>query len=97
MRIVVYHPRVPSEVREVIDYYDEISPRLADEFWAELTEAIDYAREFSEHHHFDPSGFRRSNLERFPYHFLFRVFPELIRVAVVRHNRRHPGYGTRRQ
>lgn len=97
MRLVVYHPQVPSEVRKVIEYFDGISPKLADEFWDELTEAIEYAREFPERHHFDPSGFRRSNLKRFPYHFLFRVFPDYIRVTVVRHNRRHPGYGTRRK
>lgn len=66
MKQVVYHPRVPSEVREAIAYYDEISPRLADEFWNELVEAIDYARNFPEHHHFDPTGMRRCNLKRFP-------------------------------
>ena len=32
MKEVVYHPRVRSEVREAIAYYDEISPKLADEF-----------------------------------------------------------------
>lgn len=74
MRFPVYHPCVPSEVRKVVEYYEEISPKLADEFWIELTEAIDYATEHPEHHHFDPTGFRRSNLKRFPYHFLFRVF-----------------------
>ena len=97
MKEVVYHPRVPFEVREAIAYYDEISPKLADEFWDELAEAIDYARRFPEHHHLDPTGMRRSNLKRFPYHFLFRLFPDRIRVTVVRHNRRHPGYGSRRR
>jgi len=97
MKEVVYHPRVPSEVREAIAYYDEISPKLADEFWSELTEAFDYARSFPEQHHFDPTGMRRGNLKRFPYHFLFRLSPDYIRVTVVRHNRRHPGYGSRRR
>ena len=97
MKEVVYHPRVPSEVREAIAYYDEISPKLADEFWEELAEAIEYARNFPAHHHFDPTGMRRSNLKRFPYHFLFRVFPEFIRVTVVRHNRRHPKHGSSRR
>jgi len=28
MSRVVYHPRVPSEVREILAYYEEISPDL---------------------------------------------------------------------
>ncbi len=96
MREVVYHPRVPSEVREAYTYYTDIAHHLGEGFWDELAEAIDYAREFPERHHFDPSGFRRSNLKRFPFHFLFQVYPKHIRIIVVRHNRRHPGFGTRR-
>ena len=44
MREVVYHPRVPAEVRTFLDHYDAISSELGDSFWGELTEAIDYAR-----------------------------------------------------
>ncbi|MCB1105220.1 MAG: hypothetical protein H7A44_02730 [Opitutaceae bacterium] len=77
-------------------YYAGISPRLADAFWAELLEAIDDATAHPERHHFDPSGRRRANLRKFPYHFLFRTFPDQIRVIVVRHNRRDPHFGSRR-
>ena len=41
MRSVVYHPRVPSEIREINDYYDQIDPALANEFWEELLGAIE--------------------------------------------------------
>jgi plasmid stabilization system protein ParE len=94
---VVYHPRVPSEIREINGYYDQIDPALANEFWEELLGAIEYARAHPERHHFDPSGYRRSNLKRFPHHFLFKVYPNQIRIIVVRHNRRNPSYGTRRR
>lgn len=97
MREVLYHPKVPSEVREILAYYDEISGKLGDEFWIELREVLDYAREFPERHHFDASGRRRANLKKFPYHVLFRVFNSHIRVTVVRHNRRDPDYGARRK
>lgn len=96
MRIATYHPSVPKEVREIVAYYEEISPKLADEFWTELLVAIDYATKYPERHHFDSSGRRRSNLQRFPYHFVFRTFSERIRVTVVRHNRRSPDFGERR-
>jgi hypothetical protein len=97
MRKVVYHPKVPSEVRTFVDHYDSISFDLGDSFWFELTEAIEYAREFPERHHFDRTGRRRGNLKRFPIHFLFRIFPEMIRVTAVRHDRQDPGYGAKRK
>ena len=66
MRAVVYHPKVPAEVRAFLDHYDAISSDLGDSFWQELTEAIDRARDHLERHHFDRTGRRRSNLKRFP-------------------------------
>jgi len=97
MRQVGYHPKVPAEVRAFLDYYDAISPKLGDAFWTELTEAIEYAREYPERHHFDHTGRRRSNLKRFPVHFLFRILPEMIRITAVRHDRQAPGYGATRR
>ena len=92
-----YHPEMQKEVREILSFYSEISERLADDFWDELSEAVEYARQYPERHHFDASGRRRSNLSRFPYHFIFRVSPEFVKVTVVKHNSRSPGYGSRRK
>jgi len=97
MRLTVYHPKVPSEARQIIADYEKISPELADGFWEELTEAIAYATEFPERHHFDQSGRRKSNLKRFPYHFLFRVFNDRIRITVIRHHSRSPQLGSNRR
>lgn len=96
MRKAVYHPAAPGEAREAARYYSDKSETLADDFWEELLEAIEYARQFPERHHFDPCGKRRSNLKRFPYHFLFRIFDTHIRITTIRHNHRQPGHGTRR-
>jgi plasmid stabilization system protein ParE len=81
----------------ILAYDGGISPVLADEFWAELEEALRYAREFPKRHHFDPSGRRRGNLSVFPYQFLFRIIGDSIRVTAVRHNNRNPKYGARRK
>lgn len=97
MKEVRFHPKVPGEVREIVEYYEEISPRVADNFWAELVEAIEFAQDHPEQHHFDSSGRRRGNLKRFPYHFLFRNFADHIRITIVNHDKRHPGLGARRQ
>lgn len=92
-----YHARVQDEVREILRFYSKICEQLANDFWHELSEAVDYARQHPERHHFDASGRRRSNLSRFPYHFLFRVSPSIVKVMVVRHNSRTCGYGSARK
>ena len=99
MRKIFYNPKVPVEVRELLEYYDGISRELGDRFWSELSAAIEYAGRHPERHHFDPLGLglRRSNLKDFPIHFLFRVFPGHVRVTVVRHDLRRPSFGIRRQ
>ena len=97
MRKVLYHPKVPAGVRDFLEHYDSISGDLGDSFWQEPQEAIRYAREFPERHHFDRTGRRRSNLKRFPVHFLFRVFTDTIRMTAVRHDWQDPGYRAIRQ
>lgn len=82
--MVYYHPKVPKEVREIYEYYCGISEELGEDFGNKLITTIDYAAEFPESHHFDlESKRRRSNLKRFPYHFLFRDFEDYIRITVV--------------
>jgi len=99
MNQIVYHPRVPAEVREILSYYEDVSSELGDRFWSELFAAIEYAGRYPERHHFDMLGvgLRRCNLKDFPIHFLFRVFPKHIRVTVVRHDHRRPEFGIRRK
>ena len=36
-----YHPLVQRDVSEILRHYDKISPRLGDEFWAELRKYYD--------------------------------------------------------
>ena len=97
MRIVNYHPKVPAEVRLFIDHYDAISSDLGAWFWLELTEATSYACEYPERRHFDHTGLRRSNLKRFPIHFLYRILSGAIHTTAVRHDRQDSCYGSRRQ
>lgn len=96
-REILFHTSVQTEILEILDYYGKISEQLADDFWEELTNAFEYARMFPERHHFDSSGKRRSNLSRFPYHFLFRTSISQIKVTVVRNNSRSSSYGSRRE
>jgi plasmid stabilization system protein ParE len=94
---VIYHPLVRWDVAEALRYYHHISARLADEFYDELRLMIERAAEHPLRFHSTDRDFRRANLRRFPYHVLYDVRPDSIRVMIVRHNKRHPDYGMDRE
>ncbi len=97
MRLVL-HPAVRSDVRAIMQYYEQAAnPELADDFYSELRRFMRRATERPESFAVREGGLRRVNLHRFPYHFLFRIAGDTLRILVVRHNRRHPSVGTSRQ
>lgn len=95
---VRFHRRVQQDVWDIIRHYEQESgPELADRFYAAFMEVLRDTAGNPTGCHLDPSGLRRANLRRFPYHFLYRVRPDDIFILVLRHDRRHPGFGLRRR
>jgi toxin ParE1/3/4 len=93
---VGYHPLVKADVLRIQQYYHGISRRLANEFEEELRETVRKAASNPLRSHMVERGFRRVNLGRFPYHILYEIKGELLRVMIVRHNKRHPNFGLSR-
>jgi len=73
-----------------------VSQRLGDEFKTELRRVTALAAAKPGRFHLVRPGFRRANLKRFPYHFIYRELPDGIRVTPVRHRLREPGFGMER-
>lgn len=95
---LVLHPKVYSDIDEIMGYYERVATReLADEFYAELQYYIQQAVERPESFAIRAHDLRRVNLQRFPYHFLFRTVGDVVRILVVRHHRRRPTVGIRRR
>ena len=93
---VAFHPQVFSEVDA--PYYEKVADdRLADRFYAEFRHFVEEASIHPEKYNIRKDDFRRVNLRRFPFHFLFRVKEDTLRILVVRHHARRPTYGTRRR
>jgi hypothetical protein len=91
------HPLAVKDVREIGQRYLAISEELYDRFWEELERAFEIIDLHPEHHHFDRSGKRCSNLKKFPFHILFEERGGSKRILVIRRHRRHPNYGIRRK
>ena len=93
---VAYHDLVARDVAEILEYYSRISPILAEQFQREIDEVIITAAANPRRFH-SAGQFRRANLPRFPYHILYEATGDVLKVMVVRHNRRHPNIGLHRR
>jgi plasmid stabilization system protein ParE len=92
---VVYRPLVQRDIDEASRWYEEKSPGLSDEFLATFERILVHPTAFSLETH---SGRRFANFRRFPYKIIFReVRAETVKVLVVRHQKRHPDFGSRRR
>lgn len=91
-----FHRRVQHDLNEALDRYFEISEALGEDFFAEFQIGLAKVCKNPRYFHFDASGLRRYNLDRFPYHFLYDLRAGTIRVWVLRHDRRNPNFGTAR-
>ena len=95
---IEYHPALEGELREIRDYYDACSPGLGSEFVKALDRRVLEIASMPERWMLVTGDIRRSLLRRFPYVIYFRIIgPESIRITVVKHGKRHPGYGLERR
>lgn len=94
---VIYHRLINKDLRTALDYYEsEGGEKLADRFFGELEAAIARVIERPTRYHLAEKNLRRVPIDSFPYHFLYEIRESFIRFLVLRHDRRHPGYGLRR-
>jgi toxin ParE1/3/4 len=95
---VEFHPLAKSDIRRIVEYYENVGgTELSDDFYAELTTFIRKAATSPEAYAIRVRDIRRVNLERFPFHFLYRIVNDRVRILVVRHHRRRPSLGTERR
>jgi plasmid stabilization system protein ParE len=90
------HKQVQSDLNRILREYSSVSNTLSDDFYDELMKGLHIASANPRFYHFDASGLRRCNLHRFPYHFLYDVRDNMIRVWVLRHDSQKPSFGMRR-
>ncbi len=95
---VEYHPLTVSDLNDAVVYYDQQRAGLGEELRSEVYAAIARIRANSSQYAVVEQEIRRCFVHRFPYSVLFRLINEdAIRILIIRHHRRHPGFGLRRR
>ena len=95
---VEYHPAIEQELREIIEYYNLCSQGLGSEFLNEFERQILKITSLPTQWQAVDGDIRRALMKRFPYVIYFRVLKnDVLRVTLVKHQRRHPAYGIARK
>lgn len=95
---IEYHPAIESELQEIVKYYNNCSQGLGSEFLDEFEFQILRISSMPTRWMVVEKDIRRSLMKRFPYVIYFRALEnEILRVTVVKHQRRHPDYGRSRK
>ncbi len=94
---VTFHPAVRRDLRGILDYYDERTDSAGDRFFAAFDAARQRIKMAPTHFHLLDDFRRRCDLAKFPYHLVFEIEGDEVFITVLRHNKRHPGFGLRRR
>lgn len=95
---IEYHPAIEKELREIIQHYNHASAGLGIKFLNEFEQQILKITTMPNSWAIVAGDTRRCLMKRFPYVIYFRVIDnDTLRVTVIKHQHRHPDYGTKRQ
>ena len=87
-----FHPAAELELIEAATYYEELVPGLGWRFEAEVRQAVDLLLQRPTIGAEADAILRKFVLVRFPYTLFYSVTNDVLRIEVVAHQRRRPGY-----
>jgi len=96
---IEFHPATIDEVNKATAFYNKREPGLGDAFREEIYAAIDKLTIQPRRWPVLSGDIRQCLVGRFPWAILYRIRGggRVIRILTIRHQRRHPRYGTRRR
>jgi plasmid stabilization system protein ParE len=91
MPIVTFHPAAVQEVNEIIEYLNEQSSNLGNEFVDELKRSENFLRDFPDTWPCIRNNIRRLKVSRFSYNVFYHIIDDgNIEILTVMHFRRKP-------
>jgi plasmid stabilization system protein ParE len=97
---LTFHPAVQDDFNSAVAYYEQAAGGyVADRFEAEIRQTL--AAIAANPRRFAFYGatriWRRARPRFFPYVIVYREWVDSVRVLVIKHEKRHPGFGMRRK
>lgn len=94
---IEYHPGIEADLVQIRDYYNERCRNLGNDFIDEFERQVFRIAATPCRWRVARGDTRRALMRRFPYLILFRVVDDsVVRITVIKHERRHPAYGLNR-
>jgi plasmid stabilization system protein ParE len=97
VKSVELHPDAAEEARDATAYYEGLQPGLGDDFRTELQAAFTRIQQNPQLYAAESGSIRVCPLHRFPYSVYYEEFDDRLWVAAIAHQRRRPGYWSRRR
>ena len=86
-----------SELREAIDHYEKIDPRLGVRLKEEARKVMRWVQANPLLPRLRLKGYRRVNLRGFPYYLPYFIWNDTIWILAFAHGRRRPEYWVQRR
>lgn len=90
MHKLTFRPFAQEDVQNIVEYYDEITPKLSDLFLSELDDAINHIKN-------EPKAFQKRVgevrivfLKRFKFGVFYKMYNQKIVVIAVLHTSQNP-------
>lgn len=96
MKPTTFHPDADVEVTEAAGYYESHSAGLGSEMLGEVERALIHISTHPEACQLIGKRVRKKPLWRFPYHLVYAVYPDRIRIVAFAHQKRRPFYWRQR-
>lgn len=89
-RRLIFAPQVPDDLVAAVDYYEQISAALANDFRRHINDKLDDIAERPESFPLDIESVRFARVDRFPYLIFFIADQESVSIIAVLHGASDP-------
>ena len=90
------HDAALAELEEALGWYSRISVELSEEIGRKFLDGLYAIQQNPLQNPELQGGFRKLNLERFPYKLVYKIFTDEILIVAIAHHKRRPGYWEKR-
>lgn len=94
---VIFLKEVEEELDDVIGFYNKVSQELANGIYDKFLEVIDEIADNPLRNIQLKKGYRKTNIERFPFKIIYKFENETVIIVALAHHKRKPNYWRKRK